>query len=1036
MIDARCAINTNNDLTPRDSGVIAGTQDLGWNLPPNPDTARHLFEPFNESFIGTRTTTTPLLQSESEHLANLCRPLHDFTVEGWLRLTAVPASGAWFILCGSAGVNYTKGGWLLSVRNNMSGRSGVYFNLYTHDCGYDQLFHDAQGDEWMYTAADFKTTFLDSWHHVAIVFTYDGGTAGKSKWEFFLDGISKGTVLSTKCDSLTPTDNHTIFAGKLSGGSRESTVDLDYWRVSDEALAPSAFLNAGDGGTSVVKAPTSTVAYWKLGLDGNGALDTRDYVGNAHLHLGTELINTLCFGAIPDAVDVPFAGAPPNTTAPTADNSGSAFFNTPGAGLTRAAMGSLLQPNGSFTVEGWYKPDDPPNSVAETDETFARLFSVAVPDESWSLRILKDGAMRRFGVYAADDATASGGTALAEGTFSGGEFGPDEAHVWQHVALVYDASAGNGTWTLYRDGVSCGTVQNVRTPSLASPRTLTATNFCMGGTGVVGLGTGDTAYGHLDCVRLCAAALVPKQFLCESGDPQAATGVLAFWTIDTKAGKPYQLMVQDISGNGRDVLADEYSDNGDTPSGWNSAPVLNNPDRSVAFDGDAARQPTTATVFRNASASTGWRSYLVTADRNVLDLLEGGTRDFTFECYVCRNAAISGWQIFAVGYDSLLGADGKNVGRINFTHRESLKDHVTGVISTDCLGLYYANDKTQDRVAGSLDGKLSVGTWRHLAWTRHYDATTRSVTHSTYVDGELCGTVTTSSFEEYKISAFCLGGRRASWQSFAGAMSSVRLSEGVLAPSQFLCATPAETAPSAPPTNLLALACWPLDYGGAGLNLSSAVTEGYAFNAEGTGAAGQTEQAVSRIKCPDASPDFVGNPSANSGSIVLAAGGRLSSPRLGGRLEADRPFSVEGWVKWNGTSVGAICSTGAGAANGGWRLSVAAGGGLALLAQTADAWSALASGTFDGALAAGVWTHIALVYDPSEDMAWTLYLDGKKSGQIMNKRSPFGSLFKQDAFILGGGFCGAFDYWRVSQGGRNPDTFLFQPARGIMVILR
>ena len=39
-----------------------------------------------------------------------------------------------------------------------------------------------------------------------------------------------------------------------------------------------------------------------------------------------------------------------------------------------------------------------------------------------------------------------------------------------------------------------------------------------------------------------------------------------------------------------------------------------------------------------------------------------------------------------------------------------------------------------------------------------------------------------------------------------------------------------------------------------------------------------------------------------------------------------------------------------------------------------------------------------------------------------------------DAFVIGGGFAGALDYWRVSQGARNADNILYERPNGTTII--
>ena len=50
-IGRRCVVDPKNDLTKVESHFVAAGESVEWELPPNPDTDRHAFEPINSSAV-------------------------------------------------------------------------------------------------------------------------------------------------------------------------------------------------------------------------------------------------------------------------------------------------------------------------------------------------------------------------------------------------------------------------------------------------------------------------------------------------------------------------------------------------------------------------------------------------------------------------------------------------------------------------------------------------------------------------------------------------------------------------------------------------------------------------------------------------------------------------------------------------------------------------------------------------------------------------------------------------------------------------
>jgi hypothetical protein len=77
--------------------------------------------------------------------------------------------------------------------------------------------------------------------------------------------------------------------------------------------------------------------------------------------------------------------------------------------------------------------------------------------------------------------------------------------MWQHIALVYDAELDNGTWKLFVDGASRGTLENTRSVEQLS----NSQHLLIGGRTT----SNNSFQGSVDCIRVSLKALTPTQFL-------------------------------------------------------------------------------------------------------------------------------------------------------------------------------------------------------------------------------------------------------------------------------------------------------------------------------------------------------------------------------------------------------------------------------------------------------------------------------------------------------------------------------------------
>jgi len=270
-------------------------------------------------------------------------------------------------------------------------------------------------------------------------------------------------------------------------------------------------------------------------------------------------------------------------------------------------------------------------------------------------------------------------------------------------------------------------------------------------------------------------------------------------------------------------------------------------------------------------------------------------------------------------------------------------------------------------------------------------------------------------------------------------------------------------------------AYWKLDSDGESVDASSQVEPRYALGVATNTASpvGSTRRVAARLLKYDATPGFIGDPAANAGSLLFTNGTALTVGNLGAKLELDAPFTVEGWMNWNGGAdrdVQALAGTRfdtesglllppVGTANR-MLFGVTSGWLLTLEKRGTDAAFHIACNTIvtnaftgsdvviDADLAAlpaaqlaGEWRHVVLAYEP--DVAdcgrWTFYLDGVAKGTVTNAVAPFFN-HENHRFLLGGraggaeSFDGLLDTWRVSDGLVAPDGLLyFNIPRGTLI---
>jgi hypothetical protein len=977
-LNARCLLSPANDLVLSGTAWSGAGVD-GWAaLPPNPDaTPSPLGSPTNRNAVGLNPTTSALT---NHAVSARVEVTNSFTVEGWVWRAANPSGSSWHYLVG----NHMSGSgrWLLSLRNG-----GTNWILFVDGRVSDQAF-PVKNDP-----AD-----TNAWRHLALTYDRDAGSAQQGVWELFVDSASCGAITnSSRPASVAAVDSVFSLGGRTTAGNTPN-AKWDYWRVSDKALAASEFLNAGTAAPETETLPR-TVAYWRLDGGADGRVDALDSIGGAHLSSGLDITNHTT--TIRASAERAFAGQPPNSALVLpGGNAGSVYAQALGACLRVADLGTHLETTNSFTVEGWLCPQR-----RDYAPDLQYIANTRVLSKGWAFALKKPGdGTRRLVIYAEDDAGVLVGDAPLSGDVSAW------SDSWKHVALVYDATAGNtgqGVWRCYLDGA----LQGVATNSHARSGDSGSSYFHLAGR----VGNASTFCGGLDCWRVCKTALAPNQFLNATAGATPATDALALWPLESPDG--LYIDATDLTGNWpfHTPLTAQHRV---TAGAEGATGTIPNPDGTPAFKGDPARNAGSV-VFNTPSADAA-RAYLTTIDdavRRTLCL----TNSFTWEAWLHRTQNPGAWQlIFGTGSAPNLTGGGMN---INLTYRPT--GYVLWV-SAPGPGVLI-----NDQAFGHTD---APNAWHHVALV--YDAAAGNGTWTLYTDGVARGSFETPSAPPYSLpGGMYIGGRPWSANSFIGAMDSARLTKGALAPAQFLNASREPPATPAPRT----VAYWKLESDGTSLNASSQVEPRYSLLPDAYAPAGSASQFRRFVPVPDTTEGFIGDPRANAGSAAFGGASYLRVQNLGYRLEPDRAFTVEGWMFWSNRTAAAV-QTIAGTRFGadyGWRLTLdtdsGAGSFFRLFCRTPSQTPlADAAFPFDATGLAGGWHHVALAFTPRrhDTGAWELFVDGATAGTVTNRFYP-STPHQSHWFALGGqaggteAFDGLLDCWRVSEGALTPDQFLY-----------
>lgn len=810
-------------------------------------------------------------------------------------------------------------------------------------------------------------------------------------------------------------------------------------------------------GSAFSTARADTVALWKLDYSPYTGINARCLADPANdfdvVIQGQQKEPPSTRPALPSGKSQEWTPLPPNPdlTADLLDTtlSTNAVYYPHGILFSSAGVvAAVNNPARSFTVEGWHWRDNwyvPPlggyTPFFALGQADGWRFSLYNPDDTNTLYFLVSD-------YRAPNAFSKRfPTSVPKATLF---------QKWCHYALVYDCEGGGGlgTWEVFVNAQSYGVVTNNSRQAAPGP----AAGFHLGGDG------GNSQYfnaGAYDYWRVSDEALTSDRFL-NAGVASTEPRTLAFYRLDVNADGSFDLsnrvanawhLTAPPLGNASSQLTANAS------QAVQSVPCDPNP--YGPFLG--TRTANTGSITFN-SGSAGANAYLL--NTTGLATLLDTNRAWTVESWV-NFRELAGRQVI---YDAKLNK-GTGIGWMLLNHQAD------GINTRYCL--FIGSPPGYVAFPLSTVGETALNTWHHLALT--FDPAAGPGYQGAwelFLNGHTLGRIAYSNAWARVSTAaadFCVGGRVNTFgDALRGSMDLVRVTQGVLATNQFLNAGGYAATTGAVAT----LAYWKLDSDGNAIDAFSQVDPRHALGVAPNTAspAGSLRRVAGALLKHDATPGFVGDPAANAGSLLFTNNTALSTGNLGVRVELDKPFTVEGWMNWDGGAardVQALAGTRfdtetglllppVGTANR-VRFGIPAGWLLTLETRGADAAFHIACDTaatnvftgsdvvIDADLAvlpaaqlAGQWRHVALAYDPdvNDRGRWTLYLDGRENGSAVNPAAPFVNP-ESPRFLLGGraggtdSFDGLLDCWRVSGGLRTPEDLLyFRLLRGSLISIQ
>ena len=251
--------DTRFDLTDYGASLNAETPG-GWNLPPHPDLGvdRQIAVRGSVESLDDAGAKSGVVYGDAAVLGKCMSPTNDFTVEGWIKFTAFDAGkSGWRIIFQGGGGTSKHGGYCISVRYDET-TDEFYLNFYASNLNGAPI--RASGDKAVYNFLDGSSAvksadLVGSWHHYALTFKYKGADETASRYRLYVDGNLRLTydppVIAPEQLLPSNTANRFDLGGRTDSTAQRVCGRYSYWRLSDQALEPDGFLNAGGTGSAV-----------------------------------------------------------------------------------------------------------------------------------------------------------------------------------------------------------------------------------------------------------------------------------------------------------------------------------------------------------------------------------------------------------------------------------------------------------------------------------------------------------------------------------------------------------------------------------------------------------------------------------------------------------------------------------------------------------------------------------------------------------------------------------------------------------------
>lgn len=647
-----------------------------------------------------------------------------FTVEMFVRLTE--GRSGWQTLACQPSSTAERYGWSIVLKQY----DNISFALYFIKPDGTEQVCQFSGSTWLY---DWK------WHHVAMTVAPHATDSSKTVVRFYLDYTKIYDYDAPFVLSLSDSADCPVQIGGTTVHARNFLGDIGEFRFSSGAMDPGQFLRPHNAAID-----KDVVLYYDFettdAYDGNFAYGTGNVLNKASPILPGKFV-TRTFDTKGTLPKVDGDAAPASRLRHSmsdldwADNGSSLYNNYEGDQRYNNYLycdlpSSMSLADTNFTVEMFLKTD---GSVNWWTSVFRDK-----NDQVWIGGA--DDGNKFIGRVTLDDTTqmrVNDTVSLNDGK-------------WHHIALVREGTA----LTLYRD------------KKVAASITLTSSSLKAIGTQwhfIGGPNAGNNDFnGWLDSVRVTRRALGPEEFLTSQKYPTGHT--IAHLKLD------------DGTANAADGGCALFN------GVINSATFSDNVPGYKIIDGEGGAvlsKPDVASLsIPSTSANVVWSNwddqYYLRKDANGVERTSG-----TVELWVKGSVK----KTFAAILDAKMTANGAyndnlHIWRLAYDASNGGKPSV--------LFRYLKTDGTRDNQRLTFDKEVTDGKWHHWAFTFQPNASDSTKSDvAFYLDHDQLGTVQTLpgrvAYDDTLRFAIGEGG-----SSFTGLIDEVRISDCVLAPSEFL----------------------------------------------------------------------------------------------------------------------------------------------------------------------------------------------------------------------------------------------------------